>query len=68
MEKNLILKDKSAVYDSDTIVTLKQGQGHQTWYELVKSKKGDNQAKFEGPSLNNVHKKANARKNVNHFP
>ena len=25
-----------AVYDSDTYVTLKQGQGHQTWYELLK--------------------------------
>ena len=24
-----------AVHDSDTPVTLKQGQGHQPWYELV---------------------------------
>ena len=25
----------NSVYDSDTIVALKQGQGHQTWYKLV---------------------------------
>ena len=29
------LKKQLAVYDSDTRVTLNQGQGHQTWYELV---------------------------------
>ena len=28
-------KPQCAVYDSDTSVTLKQGQGHQTWYDLV---------------------------------
>ena len=27
-------KKQSAVYDSDAPVTLKQGQGHQTWYKL----------------------------------
>ncbi len=26
---------QSAVYDSYTPVILKQGQGHQTWFELV---------------------------------
>ena len=42
-----------------THVTLKQGQGHQTRYELVDPKHGYNNAKFENPCLNNVHKKAN---------
>ena len=35
-----------AVYDSDTPVTLKQGQGHQTWYEFLDPKQGHNKAKF----------------------
>ena len=48
-----------AVYDSDTPVTLKQGQGHQTWYELVDTKHGYNNAKFENPRFNNVHEKDN---------
>ena len=30
-------KQQFAVNDSDTFVTLKQGQNHQTWYELVDS-------------------------------
>ena len=34
-----------AVYDSDTPVTLKQGQGHQTWYKSVNPKQGYNNAK-----------------------
>ena len=33
-------KEQIAVHDSDTPVTLKQGQGHQTWYELVDPKQG----------------------------
>ena len=37
---------------------MKQGQGHQTWYELVDSKQGYNKAKFEKPHLNSVHEKA----------
>ena len=28
-------KKRFAVYESDTAVTLKQGQDYQTWYELV---------------------------------
>ena len=31
-------KKQIVVYDSDTPVTLKQDQGHQTWYELVDPK------------------------------
>ena len=52
-------KKQSAVYDSDTLVTLKQGQGHQTLHELVGSKQGDNNAKFEKPCFKSVHEKAN---------
>ena len=48
-----------AIYDSDTPVTLKQGQGHQTWFELVDPRQGYNNAKFEKPSLNSVFEKAN---------
>ena len=39
-------------------MTLKQGQGHQTWYELVDPKQGYNNAKFEKPRLNSVHEKS----------
>ena len=45
--------------DSNIPVTLKQGQGHQTWYELVDPKQGYNYAKFEKPHMNTVHEKAN---------
>ena len=38
---------------------MKQGEGHQTWYELVNPKQGYNHAKFERPSLNSVHQKVN---------
>ena len=38
-------------------MTLKQGQGHQTWYELVDPKQGSNTAKFEKPCLNSVGEK-----------
>ena len=55
MDKNL--KKQFAVYNSDTPVTLKQGQGHQT-YEMVDPKQGYNHAKFARPLLNNVPKKA----------
>ena len=37
----------------------KQGQGHQTWFELVDLKQGYNDGKFEKPRLNSVCKKAN---------
>ena len=42
-------KTQFAVYDSDTPVALKQGEGHQTRYELVDTKQDYNHAKFEGP-------------------
>ena len=56
MDKNL--KKQLAVYDSDTPVTLKNGQGYQTWYELVDPKQGYNNAKFKKPRLNGVREKA----------
>ena len=40
-------------------MTLKYGQGHQTWYELPDPVQGYNYAKFERPSLNSVRQKAN---------
>ena len=39
-------KKQLAVYDSDTLVTLKWGQGYQTWYKLVDPKQSYNHAKF----------------------
>ena len=48
-----------AVYDSSTPVTLKQGQGQQTWYDLVDPKQGYNNTKLEKPHLNSVPGKAN---------
>ena len=39
---------------TDIPVTLKYGQGHQTWYELVDPKQGYNLAKSEKPPLNSV--------------
>ena len=35
-----------SVSDVNIPVTLKQGQGHQTWYKLVDSKQGYNYVKF----------------------
>ena len=54
-------KNKFAVYDYDTPVTFKQGQGHQSWYEFVDPKQGYNllKAKFEKSHLNSVCQKAN---------
>ena len=46
-------KKQFAVNDSDRPMTLKQGHGHQTWYELVDPKQGYNNAKSEKPCLNN---------------
>ena len=37
---------QSAIYISDTHVTLKQSQGHQTYNENVDSKQGYDHAKF----------------------
>ena len=36
------------------LVTLKYGQGNQTWFELLDPQKGYNHAKFERPPLNSV--------------
>ena len=48
-------KKQFAVCDSDTPpVNLKQGQGHQTWYELEDPEQGYNNTKIEKTSLNSV--------------
>ena len=53
-----ILKKHFAVNDSDTPVTLTQGRGHQTWYELVGPMQDYNNAKFKKPRWNDVREKA----------
>ena len=57
VDKNL--KKQFADYDSDTAVTLKHGQGHLNWSELVDPKQDNNNAKFEKPRLKSVCEKAN---------
>ena len=57
-------KKQFEVYDCDTPVTLKQGQGHQTWFELVDP---------EQSYVNSVSERASdgfcqIRKHVNHLP
>ena len=47
-----------AVNDSDTPMTLKLGQGHQTWPELVDPKQGYNNAQLKKLLLNSVREKA----------
>ena len=56
-------KKQFAVYDSDIPVTLKQGQGHQFWYELPAAEQGYtyNHAQFERPPLNSVIQKVNVK-------
>ena len=39
-------------------MTLKQGQGYQTWYELLDPEQGNTNIKFERPPLNSVNQKA----------
>ena len=62
MIKNL---KHNAVYDSDIPVTLKQGQGQQTWYDLADPKQGYKNAQFKNKKfkkknrLNSVREKAN---------
>ena len=51
-------KNQFAIYNSDTPVTLKQGQGHQAWYELDPMQ-GYKNVKFENPHLYSVREKAN---------
>ena len=50
MDKNL--KKQFAAHHSNALVTLQQGQGHQTWYELVDHKQSYDLAKFERSPLN----------------
>ena len=66
-------KEQLAVYNSDTPVTLKQGHGHQTQYELVDLKQGYNMKSVKKPRLNSVREKptiifCDTRKRVSYFP
>ena len=61
-----------AVYISDTTVTLKQSQGHQTYNDNVDSKQGYNHTEFERSCFNGVQEKVNIKVffrqgNVNYF-
>ena len=47
------------VYISDIPVTLKQSQGHQTYYDNVDSKHGYKHAKYESSCFDGVREKAN---------
>ena len=55
------LKKQFAVNDSDAPVTLKGGQGPQTWHELVDSREDYNNAKFESSHINSAWEKANIK-------
>ena len=54
-------KNTFAVCTSDTPVTLKQRQGHQTQYESVDLMQGDNLANVERAHLTSVRDKADAK-------
>ena len=54
-------REQFAVHDPDKPVNLKQGQGHQTQYELEDPKQVYNPAKFERPPSNIACQKANIR-------
>ena len=47
-------------------MTLKQGQGHQNWYESVDPQQVYDHAKFERPPLNSVCEKAKMYFSSNH--
>ena len=50
-----------AVYVSNTNVTLKQGQGHQTYNDNVDLKQGYKHVKFKRSHFNDVQEKANVK-------
>ena len=54
-------KKRFAVYNSNIPVTLKQGQSHKIWYELVDPKQAYNHTKFEKPHFDSVREKANVK-------
>ena len=52
-------------------MTLKYGQGHHTWHDLLDPKQAYIQAKFERPPLNSVRQKESygqIRKHVGYLP
>ena len=73
LQRTRIQNMQFAVYISDTIVTLKQSQGHQTYSDKLDPKQGYNHAKFERPCFNSVPEKGNLKtkfkpENVNYLP
>ena len=61
LQRTRIQNMQFAVYISDTPVTLKESQGHQTYNENVHPKQGYNNAKLERPALDSVYQKANVK-------
>ena len=59
LERTRIQNMQFAVFISDTPVTLKQSQGHQTYHDNVDPEQGYNHAKFERSCLNGFQEKAN---------
>ena len=47
-------KNQFSVYDFDKPATLKQGQSHQTWYEVEEQKQVNNHVQFKRHPLNSV--------------
>ena len=64
MDKNLNKNPKSTIFEvyvSDTLVTLKQSQGHQTYNGNADPGQGYKNAKFEKSHLNNIWEKGNIK-------
>ena len=59
VQRTRIKNTQFAVYISDTSVTLKQSEGHQTYNCNVDLKLGYNNAKFERSRFNGAREKAN---------
>ena len=54
LQRTRIQTTQFMVYISDTPVTLKQGQGHQTYNDHVNPKQGSKHTKFERSCYNGV--------------
>ena len=61
LQRTRIQNTQIAVYISDTLVTFKQRQGHQTKNDNVDSNQGYNHAKFERSCFKSVREKGNVR-------
>ena len=61
LQRTRIPYTQFAVYISDTPVTFKQSQGHQTYNDNVNPKQGYNHAKFERTCSRSVKEKGNVK-------